>query len=143
MLLQTRRISSHFFLLMISLSQNRRETSCHNIFQNKLHFLLCVFLHMWYDKTNDGIYSFVHQNQIRPLKQGDLSMSVIFVGNGINRCAGIVPGWDELFAEAVNVPSFQVKRSLTPTLEYEQNVQAILNIVPAKKSGDIKRDIAN
>lgn len=70
-------------------------------------------------------------------------MSVIFVGNGINRCAGIVPGWDELFAEAVNVPSFQVRRSLTPTLEYEQNVQAILNIVPAKKSGDIKRDIAN
>ena len=70
-------------------------------------------------------------------------MSVIFVGNGINRCAGIVPGWDELFAEAVNVPSFQVRRSITPTMENEKNVKAIMKNVPAKKSGDIKRDIAN
>ena len=33
-------------------------------------------------------------------------MSVLLVGNGINRSAGIVPGWDQFFANAVNVAGF-------------------------------------
>lgn len=74
-------------------------------------------------------------------------MDVLFVGNGVNRCAKIVPSWDRLFSdavnEAVNIPSFRAKRSLTPTMEYEQNVHAILKLAPHMKSGDIKKAIAN
>ena len=70
-------------------------------------------------------------------------MSVLLVGNGINRSAGIVPGWDQFFANAVNVAGFSVERSLSPTLEYELNAQTILNTDTTKKAMDIKRDIAN
>ena len=69
-------------------------------------------------------------------------MKVLLVGNGINRYAGIVPGWDELFAKAVRIDGFQVKRSLSPTLEYELNTQTILDADSTKNAGDIKRDIA-
>lgn len=69
-------------------------------------------------------------------------MKVLLVGNGINRYAGIVPGWKQLFAEAVKVDGFSVKQSLSPTLEYELNAQTILDIDMTKNSGDIKRDIA-
>lgn len=69
-------------------------------------------------------------------------MKVLLVGNGINRYAGIVPGWDDLFARAVKVDGFQVKRSLSPTLEYELNTQSILDADRTKKASDIKRDIA-
>lgn len=69
-------------------------------------------------------------------------MKVLLVGNGINRYARIVPGWDELFANAVKVEGFQVKRSLSPTLEYELNTHTILDIDNSKKASDIKRDIA-
>lgn len=69
-------------------------------------------------------------------------MSVLFVGNGINRYAGIVPGWDELFAKAVNIDGFQVQQSLTPTLEYELNVQNVLDKDKTKTADDIKKDIA-
>lgn len=70
-------------------------------------------------------------------------MKVLLVGNGINQLAGIVPGWDQLFAQAVKIEGFQVKRSLSPTLEYELNIQTILDADTTKKAGDIKRDIAN
>ena len=69
-------------------------------------------------------------------------MSVLLVGNGINRYAGIVPGWYDLFANAVKVDGFHVKRSLSPTLEYELNTQTILDADRTKKPNDIKRDIA-
>lgn len=69
-------------------------------------------------------------------------MDVLFVGNGLNRCANIVPGWDTLFSSAVDIPAFHSKRGLTPTLEYEQNVHAILKLAPHMKSGDIKKAIA-
>lgn len=69
-------------------------------------------------------------------------MKVLLVGNGINRYARIVPGWDKLFANAVKVDGFQVKRSLSPTLEYELNTHTILEIDNSKNASDIKRDIA-
>lgn len=69
-------------------------------------------------------------------------MNVLLVGNGINRYARIVPGWDKLFANAVKVEGFQVKRSLSPTLEYELNTHTILDIDNSKNASDIKRDIA-
>lgn len=69
-------------------------------------------------------------------------MSVLFVGNGINRYARIVPGWDELFAKAINIDGFQVQQSLTPTLEYELNVRNALNQDKTKTADDIKKGIA-
>lgn len=69
-------------------------------------------------------------------------MSVLFVGNGINRCANVVPGWNELFARAINVDGFQLQHGLTPTLEYELNIQNVLAIDKSKTSNGIKKDIA-
>lgn len=69
-------------------------------------------------------------------------MKVLLVGNGINQLARIVPSWYELFTNAVKVDGFEVKRSLSPTLEYELNAQAILDADNTKKASDIKRDIA-
>lgn len=66
-------------------------------------------------------------------------MSVLFVGNGINRYARIVPGWDELFAKAINIDGFQVQQSLTPTLEYELNVRNALDRDKTKTADDIKK----
>ena len=39
-------------------------------------------------------------------------MNVLFVGNGINRFANIVPGWSELFSKAVNIDGFKMQKSL-------------------------------
>lgn len=69
-------------------------------------------------------------------------MSVLFVGNGINRYAGIVPGWSELFAKAVNIDGFEVKHSLTPTLEYELNIRNAFAKNNQKTAEVIKKDIA-
>lgn len=69
-------------------------------------------------------------------------MSVLFVGNGINRCAKVVPGWDELFARAINIDGFQLQHGLTPTLEYELNIQNALEMDKTKTSNGIKKDIA-
>lgn len=60
-------------------------------------------------------------------------MKVLLVGNGINQLARIVPSWYELFTNAVKVDGFEVKRSLSPTLEYELNAQAILDADNTKK----------
>lgn len=69
-------------------------------------------------------------------------MNVLFIGNGINRLAGIVPGWYDLFSKAVNIDDFQMKKSLTPTMEYDLNTHMILDMDPTKKASDIKRSIA-
>ena len=69
-------------------------------------------------------------------------MNVLFVGNGINRFANIVPGWSELFSKAVNIDGFKMQKSLTPTMEYDLNTHLILDRDPTKKSTDIKRSIA-
>lgn len=69
-------------------------------------------------------------------------MSVLFVGNGINRYAETVPGWGELFAKAVNIDGFEVKHSLTPTLEYELNIRNAFAKDNQKTADVIKKDIA-
>lgn len=69
-------------------------------------------------------------------------MSVLFVGNGINRYAETVPGWGELFAKAVNIDGFEVKHSLTPTLEYELNIRNAFAKDNQKTAEVIKKDIA-
>ncbi len=69
-------------------------------------------------------------------------MSVLLVGNGVNQCADIAPKWEQLFEDAVKVKGFQVAHSLTPTLEYEMNVQRIQALNPRKTPSAIKRDIA-
>lgn len=70
-------------------------------------------------------------------------MSVLFVGNGINRYADIVPGWGELFARAVNIDGFEVQHSLTPTLEYELNIINAFAKDNNKTIDVIKKDIAS
>ena len=76
------------------------------------------------------------------MQEGNFKMNVLFVGNGINRFANIVPGWSELFSKAVNIDGFKMQKSLTPTMEYDLNTHLILDRDPTKKSTDIKRSIA-
>lgn len=67
-------------------------------------------------------------------------MSVLFVGNGPNRCANLTEGWNSLFETAVNVPGFAVQNSLSLTLEFELNVCNLLAQAKSSSGSDIKNE---